>query len=119
MSIQGFLPPHGGRRGIHYETFPLGDDLRFRVFVVDLAFVAWEFVLTEHIPVQRPNQAMRLTASKLTIYRGGFCHWASRLRASRAGSPQLILGLIRSCPILKRYPSCRGLPSAYERAQDH
>jgi hypothetical protein len=58
LSIQGFLPPHGAQRGIHFETFPLGPELRFRVLSIDFAFVAWEFVITEHLPVERPNQAM-------------------------------------------------------------
>ena len=64
LSIEGFLPPHGAQRGIHFETFPLGPHLRFRVLSIDFAFVAWEFVITEHLPVERPNQALERTAAR-------------------------------------------------------
>jgi hypothetical protein len=64
LSIEGVLPPHGGQRGIHVERFSVGPDLRFRVLTIDFAFVAWDFVITEHMPVGTPNQSLQPTAGR-------------------------------------------------------
>ena len=74
LSIQGVLPPHGGQRGIHVERFSLGPDLRFRVLTIDFAFVAWEFVITEHMPVATPNHAMQRTARQRDMCAFRVCH---------------------------------------------
>jgi hypothetical protein len=53
LAITGYLPPHGGERGIHVSDSPLGDSIRIRTLAIDFAFVAWEFVLSERLPANR------------------------------------------------------------------
>jgi hypothetical protein len=46
LNIRGILTPHGGKRGFHCDTF-LGLDARVRICALNLAFVAWEFELSQ------------------------------------------------------------------------
>ena len=66
LSIQGFLPPHGGERGIHFYDTRAGE-LRIRSLTVDFRVVAWQFDLVEpYFYRERPNHAMELTTSRRT-----------------------------------------------------
>jgi hypothetical protein len=49
LQISGYLPPHGGERGVHLYDARLESVVRIRTLAIDFAFVAWEFVLTERV----------------------------------------------------------------------
>jgi hypothetical protein len=62
LTIQGFCPPTGGKRGIHYDKVVDWENLRTRCLAIDFGFVAWEFVFTKHLPTNGSNHAMEQTA---------------------------------------------------------